>query len=151
MIQGVRVKPLKPIPDERGRVMEILRADDELFQKFGQVYVTTAHPGVVKAWHYHKVQWDHFAVVHGMMKIALYDARPDSPTRGEVNEFFTGVHNPMLIQIPPGVYHGFKCTSDHESILLNIPTEPYRHGQPDEYRMDPYKNDIPYRWERRDG
>jgi len=56
MIEGVRLKELKPIPDERGRVMEILRADDELFEKFGQVYMTTAYPGVVKAWHYHKLQ-----------------------------------------------------------------------------------------------
>jgi dTDP-4-dehydrorhamnose 3,5-epimerase len=30
MIQGVRLKPLKVIPDERGRLMEMLRRDDEL-------------------------------------------------------------------------------------------------------------------------
>ena len=109
MIEGVRLKELKPIPDERGRVMEILRADDELFEKFGQVYMTTAYPGVVKAWHYHKLQTDNMAVIKGMMKVVLYDAREDSPTCGEVNEFFLGEHSFKLIQIPKMVYHGFKC------------------------------------------
>jgi len=96
MIKEVRLKELKVIPDERGRLMEILRADDEVFEKFGQVYMTTAYPGVVKAWHYHKKQDDNMAVVKGMMKIVLYDGRKDSSTYGEVNEFFLGEHNPRL-------------------------------------------------------
>ncbi|MDI3281087.1 MAG: dTDP-4-dehydrorhamnose 3,5-epimerase family protein, partial [Bacillota bacterium] len=83
LIAGVRTKPLRFICDERGRLMEMFRCDDELFQKFGQVYLTTAYPGVVKAWHYHKLQTDNFVVVKGMMKVVLYDDRPDSPTRGE--------------------------------------------------------------------
>jgi len=69
MIQGVQIKQLKVIPDERGRLMEMLRADDKLLEKFGQVYMTTAYPGVVKAWHYHKKQWDHVVCVRGMMKV----------------------------------------------------------------------------------
>ena len=101
MIDGVMVKKLKVISDERGRLMEILRADDEMFAGFGQVYMTTAYPGVVKGWHYHKRQSDNMAVVRGMMKIVLYDGREDSPTLGEVNEFFAGVHNPILVHIPP--------------------------------------------------
>ncbi|MCJ7832051.1 MAG: dTDP-4-dehydrorhamnose 3,5-epimerase, partial [Actinobacteria bacterium] len=35
-IDGVLTKSLRVIPDERGRLMEILRADDEIFGKFGQ-------------------------------------------------------------------------------------------------------------------
>lgn len=151
MIEGVRTKRLKVIPDERGRLMEILRCDDEIFTKFGQIYLTTAMPGVVKAWHYHKIQTDNFAVVHGMIKVALYDDRENSPTRGTVEEFFLGVHNPMLLQIPPMVYHGFKCISEHEALLINIPSEPYNYKTPDEYRVDPYNNNIPYKWARKDG
>ena len=71
MINGVMIKKLKVIADERGRLMEILRADDEMFESFGQVYMTTAYPGVVKGWHYHKRQSDNMAVVRGMMKIVL--------------------------------------------------------------------------------
>ena len=53
MIRDVKVKNLRCIPDERGRLMEILREDDEVFERFGQVYMTTNYTGVVKAWHYH--------------------------------------------------------------------------------------------------
>jgi len=151
MIKDVIVKPLRVIPDERGRLMEMLRADDPLFKKFGQVYMTTAYPGVVKAWHYHRLQWDYFVCVRGMMKVVLFDAREDSPTRREVNEFFIGEHRPNMIQIPPLVYHGFKCISDHEAIVINTPTEVYVYDKPDEYRLDPHTKEIPYDWTRKDG
>ncbi|HEC78366.1 MAG TPA: dTDP-4-dehydrorhamnose 3,5-epimerase, partial [candidate division WOR-3 bacterium] len=65
LIDGVSIKNLRVIPDERGRLMEILRSDDEQFSKFGQVYITTAYPGVVKAWHYHKLQDDNMTVIKG--------------------------------------------------------------------------------------
>jgi len=139
------------IPDERGRLMELLRSDDDLFLKFGQVYMTTAYPGVVKGWHYHQKQTDNFVVIQGMMKVVLYDDRPESPTRGQVNEFFMGDYNPMLLSIPNLVIHGFKCISQHEAILINCPTEVYNYNNPDEYRIDPHNNDIPYKWDRKDG
>jgi dTDP-4-dehydrorhamnose 3,5-epimerase len=151
MIDGVKVKKLRVIPDERGKLMEILRADDEMFEKFGQVYMTTAYPGVVKAWHLHKVQDDNMAVVRGMMKIVLYDSRDDSQTKGEVNEFFVGEQNPILVHIPKGVMHGFKCVSEYEAIVVNAPTEVYNYKEPDEYRVHPHENDIPYDWKRKDG
>ncbi len=151
MIDGVMIKQLKVIPDERGRLMEILRADDEMFLKFGQLYMTTGYPGVVKAWHYHKLQHDHFCVVKGMMKVVLYDSRDGSPTKGEVNEFFLGEHRPVLLRIPPLVYHGFKAIGTEEALLVNAPTEMYNYKEPDEYRVDPHENDIPYSWERKDG
>ena len=151
MIEGVKIKKLKVLPDERGRLMEILRADDEIFSKFGQIYMTTAYPGVVKAWHYHKKQQDNFCVVKGMMKIVVYDDRESSSTKGEVNEFFLGEHNPMVLHIPNLVWHGFKGISEQEAICINCPTEVYNYEQPDEYRIDPHKNNIPYDWSRKDG
>ncbi|MFC1513940.1 dTDP-4-dehydrorhamnose 3,5-epimerase family protein [candidate division KSB1 bacterium] len=151
MISGVKTKKLKVIPDERGRLMETLRDDDDLFVKFGQAYITTAYPGVVKAWHFHKKQTDNFVCIQGMMKVVLYDAREGSATEGMVNEFIIGLHNPVLIQIPNGVMHGFKCISDTEAMILNIPTEHYNYEEPDEHRVDPYDNDIPYDWNRKDG
>lgn len=151
LIQDVRVKQLKVMPDERGRLMEMLRSDDEVFMKFGQVYLTTAYPGVTKAWHFHRVQTDHFVVVHGMMKVVLYDSRENSSTHGMINEFFMGDHNPILLQIPPLVYHGFKCISEHEALVINVPTELYNYAEPDEYRLDPHDSEIPYDWSRKDG
>jgi dTDP-4-dehydrorhamnose 3,5-epimerase len=145
-IQGVLTKNLKVIPDERGWLMEILRCDDELFKKFGQVYLTTAYPGVVKAWHYHRKQVDNFTCVHGMMKVALYDARPDSSTCKVLMEFFIGDRNPLLIQVPPGVYHGFKAVGNETAFFVNIPTLPYDYREPDEYRLPPDTKEIPYEW-----
>jgi dTDP-4-dehydrorhamnose 3,5-epimerase len=150
-IDGVKTKKLKVIPDERGRLMEMLRADDDLFIKFGQVYLTTAYPGVVKGWHYHKEQTDNMVVVKGMMKIVLYDARPRSSTHREINEFFMGEHNPLLLQIPPFVYHGFKCISQDEALVINCPTGVYNYQNPDEFRADPHDPSIPYDWSRNDG
>ena len=150
MIEGVKIKKLKVIPDERGRLMEMLRSDDELFITFGQVYLTTAYPGVVKGWHYHKKQTDNMVVVKGMMKIVLYDGREGSSTKGEVNEFFMGIHNAILLQIPPFVFHGFKCIGEEEAMVVNCPTETFNYEDPDEFRVDPHENDIPYDWGRAD-
>ena len=146
MIQGVQVKQLKPIPDERGMVMEILRSDDELFAKFGQVYLSVVYPGVVKGWHFHKVQTDYFAIVKGMAKVVLYDARDGSPTRGEVQELFIGEQNPVLLVIPPGVIHGMKGVGTEPAYMINCPTELYRYEQPDEFRRPPDDPSIPYDW-----
>ena len=146
-IDGVWTKPLAVHPDERGRLMEILRADDEGFRKFGQVYMTTTYPGVVKAWHLHKVQDDNFCCVRGMVKLVLYDGREGSPTRGTVNEFFIGDHNPLLVGVPAGVHHGWKCISSEESIVVNVPTEPYNYDAPDEYRTEWDSPEIPYSWD----
>jgi len=151
MIDGVKLKQLKAIPDQRGRLMENMRADDGLFIKFGQVYMTTTYPGVVKAWHLHKKQTDNVACVQGMIKLAVYDPREDSRTYKEVDEYYLGTHNPLLVQIPPGLYHGWMCVSQEEAIVVNVPTEVYNREDPDEFRLDPHANDIPYDWSRRDG
>jgi dTDP-4-dehydrorhamnose 3,5-epimerase len=151
MIDGVVVKKLKVIPDERGRLMEILRCDEEIFSRFGQVYMTTTYPGVVKAWHFHKRQDDYITCVKGMIKMVLFDDREDSPTRGQVNEFFAGDYNPVMVKVPKMVLHGWKCVSEGEAFMVNVPTEPYDPKNPDEHRVDPHTNSIPYRWARKDG
>lgn len=151
LIDGVQVKQLRWVCDERGKLMEMLRADDPFFQKFGQVYVTTCYPGVVKAWHYHQKQADHQVVVKGMAKVALYDPREGSPTKGMVNEFFLGEDNPVLLVVPPLVIHGFKAYGSEPAYMVNTVTEPYNHEEPDEFRIDPYDNDIPYDWELKHG
>lgn len=148
MIKGVKVKKLKVLPDERGRLMEILRSDDKIFKKFGQVYMTTTYPGVVKAWHWHRRQNDNFTCVHGKIRLVLYDARKKSPTYKEINEFILSTDDPILVSIPKMVYHGFKGISDCEAIVINTVTLPYNHKKPDEYRVDAYKNDIEYDWQK---
>jgi dTDP-4-dehydrorhamnose 3,5-epimerase len=146
MINGVKIKKLKIIPDDRGRLMEILRSDDRLFEKFGQVYMTTVKPGIVKAWHMHRLQRDNFCCIVGKIRLGLHDTRKDSPTSGKTAEMTLSPEDPKLVSIPPNVYHGFKGMADEESIVINTPTEAYNHAKPDEHRIDPYKNDIPFDW-----
>ncbi|GMU32437.1 MAG: hypothetical protein AMXMBFR20_03090 [Planctomycetia bacterium] len=151
VIDGVRAKRSRVLPDERGRLGEIIRADDPWFEKFGQVYFTTTFPGIVKAWHYHKLQTDHFYCIRGTIKLAMYDAREGSATKGEVNEIYMSEHLPSLVCIPPGVYHGWMNVCDVETIVVNMTTECYDYKKPDEFRAHPHENDIPYDWTRKDG
>ena len=146
MIEGVAIKRLKVVPDERGHLMECLRNNDELFIKFGQMYMTTTVPGIVKGWHLHRVQWDNVVCVKGMIKLVLYDAREGSATQGQLGEFFIGQHNPMLVRIPPGLYHGWKCVSTEEAYIVNAPTEVYAYDAPDQEELPQDSPLIPYDW-----
>ncbi len=151
MIEGVVVKELRMIPDERGYLMEMLRSDWPEFERFGQVYVTAVYPGVVKGWHYHKIQTDHFICLQGMAKVVLYDDREGSKTRGEVAEYYIGWQRPRLLKIPPGVLHGFKGIGQEMALIVNVPTEVFNYEEPDEYRLPPHTDQVPYDWSRKDG
>ena len=149
MIVGVEVKHLVKRTDDRGFLMEVLRSDDPIFQQFGQAYVSLNYPGVVRAWHWHEHQDDCFCCIQGMIQVPLYDLRDDSPTHGELNEFFLGDHNPILLRIPRGVAHGYRTIGVVPSLLLNLPSEPFNRDKPDELRL-PWDTDcIPYSWETR--
>jgi len=144
MIKGVLVVPLKQIPDERGKVMHMLRADASHFDKFGEIYFSVVYPGAIKGWHLHKRMTLNYAVVSGMIKLVLYDPREDSPSRGEITELFVGEDNYVLVQIPPGVINGFKGVGTKPAIVANCATEPYNPSEM--IRIDPFSKDIPYDW-----
>lgn len=153
MIKDVVIKDLRVVPDERGRLGEIIRSDWVDFAEFGsgQVYFTTSYPGVVKAWHLHKKQDDRVSCISGMVRLAMYDARSGSETEGELQEVYMGVYAPKLVRIPKGVYHGWKCVSEGEAIMINVPTNLYDYENPDEERL-PYDTDkIPYDWSLKHG
>lgn len=144
MIKDVNLIPLKQIPDERGKIMHMLRCDDPHFKKFGEIYFSVAYPGVIKGWHLHKKMTLNYAVIQGMIKLVLYDNRDDSPTKDKVQEIFTGEDNYCLIQIPPGVTNGYKTIGVKPAIVANCATLP--HDPNEMIRIDPFENDIPYDW-----
>jgi dTDP-4-dehydrorhamnose 3,5-epimerase len=150
MIEGVKTKNLRILTDERGWLAEVLRCDDEIFEKFGQVYATAAYPDVVKAWHMHKKQTDHLACIKGAAKLVLYDGRNGSKTKGEIDEFNFGEKNPLLVKVPPEVWHGFTAVGE-TAIIVNVPTELYDYKNPDEHRLPPDTDKIPYRWNLKPG
>ncbi len=149
MIQGVDFHSLKQIPDERGRVMQMLRRDDPWFERFGEIYFSVVYPGVVKGWHLHKVMTLNYAVIVGRIKLVLYDERKDSPTRGKLQEIFAGEDNYCLITVPPNVWNGFKGLGVEPAIVANCATEPY---DPSEIvRLDPFSERVPYDWNLKHG
>ena len=144
MIDGVRLIPLKQIPDERGKIMHMLRSDDPHFERFGEIYFSMVYPNVIKGWHLHTEMTLNYAVVVGAIKLVLYDDRAASPTRGEIMELFTGEDNYQLIKIPPMVWNGFKGIGVTPALVANCATIAHR---PDEIlRKDPFSTDIPYDW-----
>lgn len=151
MIKDVIVRELRVIPDERGRLGEILRVDWPEFSEFAQAYFTTNYPGVVKAWHKHEKQEDNVTCVSGMIKLVMCDKREGSETYGEVQEVYLGEHAPRLVRIPRGVYHGWKCVSEKESIVVNLPTRMYDYENPDEQRLDWDTAEIDYNWDCKNG
>lgn len=148
MIDGVKVIALKKICDERGMIMHMLKSTDEHFEKFGEIYFSTAYPGVIKGWHEHTKQVQFYAVIDGMIKLVLYDNRPKSKTHKELIELFIGEDNYQLVRIPTGVINGYKNIGAKTALLANCSTLPH---EPDEMlRYDPYGDKVPYKWERVD-
>jgi dTDP-4-dehydrorhamnose 3,5-epimerase len=149
MIKGVAVHALRRIPDERGMVMHMLRADAPHFEGFGEIYFSTIYPGVVKGWHLHRRMTLNYAVVSGMIKLVLYDERDDSPTRSEVMELFVGDQNYVLVTVPPLVWNGFKGVGTAPAIVANCATVP--HDPTEIERLEPASPRIPYAWDLRHG
>jgi dTDP-4-dehydrorhamnose 3,5-epimerase len=148
-IHDVRVAPLRRIPDERGAILHMLREDDEVFERFGEIYFSLVYPGVVKGWHVHKRMTLNYAVPVGMVKLVCYDDRDGSPTRGVVQELHTGELNYALITIPPGVWNGFKGEGSGPALVANCAT--VAHDPEEIERLDPTSSAIPYDWALRHG
>ena len=149
MIEGVAVRPLRRIPDERGTVMHMLRADDPHFQRFGEIYFSTVYPGVVKGWHRHRLMTINYAVVSGMIKLLLYDDREGSATHAEVMELFLGDQNYVLVTVPPLIWNGFKGVGTTPAIVANCAT--IVHDPAEIERLDPFDPRMPQRWDVRPG
>jgi dTDP-4-dehydrorhamnose 3,5-epimerase len=145
MIEGVKVIPLRRIPDERGTVYHMLKVTDPHFTAFGEIYFSTVYPGVVKGWHRHREMTLHYACIFGAVKVALYDEREGSPTRGALMEVYLGADHYALLVIPPEVWNGFKGMSAPVAIVANCCTHP--HDPSRTTRLDPRRYHIPYSWD----
>jgi dTDP-4-dehydrorhamnose 3,5-epimerase len=149
VIDGVGIFPLRQIADERGKIMHMLKSTDPHFLAFGEIYFSCAWPGTIKAWHIHRSMTVNNAVISGRAKLVLFDMRPDSPTRGELQELFIGEDNYCLVQIPPGIANGYKAYGDKLVVLANCATEPHVADEMD--RLDPFTSEIAYDWDLRHG
>ena len=144
MIDGVILTPLQQIFDERGKVMHMLREDSPAFSRFGEIYFSCTHPGVVKAWHLHKQMTLNYAVICGEIKFVLFDDRHGSPTRGEVQELFISPENYMLVTVPPLIWNGFVTLGNENSIVANCSSIAYNNEEITRWNLNDKR--IPYTW-----
>lgn len=147
MIGGLRVVPLRRIPDERGTVYHMLRADDPHFEQFGEIYFSSVYRDAIKGWHRHAEMTLNYACVWGRVKLVVLDDREGSESRGEVAEIFLGPDDYSLVQIAPGLWNGFKGMAD-VSVMANCCTHPHDPSRSE--RIDPHAGLLPYDWSRRD-
>lgn len=146
MIEGVILTPLVQTSDDRGKVMRMLRCDEPHFKKFGEIYFSCVYPGVTKGWHLHKQMTLNYAVPHGQIKFVLFDDRPESPTKGQVEEFFLGPDNYNLVTVPPRIWNGFKGIGNEMAVVANCTTIP--HDPKEITRKQLSDPSIPYNWNR---
>jgi len=144
LIEGVKIVPLRRIPDERGTIYHMLRCSDPHFVQFGEIYFSTVYPGVVKGWHKHRDMTLNYACIFGRVKVVLYDERESSQTKGTLVETFLGPDNYSLVVIPPEVWNGISGMSEPFAIVANCCTHP--HDPTRSIRLDPFNNHIPYDW-----
>jgi len=144
IIEGVKVIPLRRIPDERGTIYHMLKCTDPHFIQFGEIYFSTIYPGVIKGWHKHREMTLNYACIFGRIKLVLYDEREGSSTKGSLMEVFLGPDTYSLVIIPPEVWNGFKGISEPFAIVANCCTHP--HDPSRTTRLDPFDNHIPYDW-----
>lgn len=145
-IAGARIVRLKKVINARGHLQEIQRSDDEHFPGFAQAYVTCTLPGVTKAWYRHRLQFDQIALVSGAALVSLYDSREDSPTYRHQATWTLDEDSPGLVQIPPGVWHGFKAIGDRPLFLLHLNSQLHDPDHLDEERLPPDSPDLPHPW-----
>jgi dTDP-4-dehydrorhamnose 3,5-epimerase len=144
LIDGVVIKKLSQICDERGKIMHMLRQDDEVFEQFGEIYFSQVYPQVIKGWHLHTKMVLNYAVVFGTIKLVLFDDRKDSPTKGVVQEIFIGEADYKLVKIPVNVWNGFKGVGTTPAIVANCAS--MAHDPEEIRRLDPFDKSIPYDW-----
>jgi dTDP-4-dehydrorhamnose 3,5-epimerase len=150
-IHDVVVRLIRPVPHEDGHVTEVARASwDNIGGPVVQVHLTTTFPGRHRAWGLHQRSTDRLFVVSGLVKLAVFDGRLDSPTYGCVNEVTLSEKNPALLIIPPNLYHGWKNIGTNEAIIINMPTAMYNYEAPDALDL-PWDSEaaariIPYRF-----
>lgn len=144
MIEGVVVQPLPRFPDDRGQVMRMLSAAEPGFSGFGEVYASSVYPGVVKGWHRRESAVRNYVVLRGMIRLVLYDDRPESASRGALQEIYAGERNYVRVTIPARVWSGFACVGPEEALVVDVVDRPQ--DPSDVRRADPFGTEIPFSW-----
>ncbi len=126
MINDLIIKKLHKYEDSRGSLMEIFR-EDEVDFKVVMSYISFTKTNTTRGPHEHRNQSDYFVFPGpGNFNLYLWDNRPSSSTYQEKMVFEVGEKNPCIVIVPPGIVHGYKCTSQNEAFSINLPNRLYK-------------------------
>jgi dTDP-4-dehydrorhamnose 3,5-epimerase len=143
-IAGVQIHALGNVITRSGFMTEIFRTDWPVIGiEVRQVIWVQLNPGAVTDWHAHTRQIDHLVGVGGNIKLALWDGRADSPTKGATEVVRFGAVRPVMVIVPPGVWHGLRNESGAPAGYINVTDALYDHADPDNWRLTPHSTDIP--------
>jgi len=145
--EGVTFHNVVTHPDDRGAVCEMFdprwnwHPDPIVF-----VYTFSIRPGIIKGWGLHKLHDDRYFILFGEVEVVLYDARPDSATKGSVSKIVLSEYQRRLMNIPAGVWHADNNIGTKDAVIVNFPTIQYNHASPDKYRLPLDTDEIPYKF-----
>ncbi len=145
LIAGLNIQYRPPNVDHRGELIEIYDQNWNYHpESLVYAYTVIMAPGSIRAWVRHEQQDDRIFLLSGFMQWGFYDDRVSSPTYKMLNVMTFSERKRVLFTIPCGVYHGVKNIHSSESIMINLPTKPYNHSNPDKYRLPPKNDLIPF-------
>lgn len=143
-IDGVRIHDLGNVLTRSGFLTEIFRSDwPSIGVTVRQVNWVQLNPAAVTDWHLHSRQTDHLIGVNGTIKLALWDGREESKTKGSTDVVRIGALRPVMVVIPPGVWHGLRNESGEAAGYINLIDHLYDYGKPDNWRLSPDAPKIP--------
>jgi len=144
-ICDVKIKPLKQIVDDRGKLSHMLRSDSEMFSKFGEIYFLKIFSGKIKAWKRHLKMTQRMVAPVGKILLALYDDREKSSTKGTVELIKLGQPDTYyLVTIPPLIWYGFKGIANESSLIANCPDMPHDDMEVESIPFD--DESVPFSW-----
>ncbi len=144
-IDGVRIKDVRNVVTGNGITTELYRPDWGVVEGTVQQVIHVALRGhAISAWHQHRHRWDFLFTVSGHLRVVLFDPREDSPTHGQVDTLHLSVARPMLVAVPPWIWHGVQNLSGDVSCFVNMFDRPYDYADPDEWRLPQDSSEIPY-------
>ena len=137
-IEGVEVRELGAVLTRSGWIMEAFRTD---WSGHGvgvqQVNYVELAPGGTTDWHRHGRQTDRLIALGGHITLVLMDGRPASATAGQSDVIRFGALRPLIVTVPPGVWHALKNESGAPAGYLGVFDVAYAHDAPDNYRAKP--------------
>ena len=111
MIEGVKIHDQFIHKDHRGFLLRLVRKEHVVDRIFGDSYIVSSIPGVVRGNHFHKRTTEWFCLIKGKGCLGL--------KKGEQVDFINlDDKNFKLIEIPPGIAHAIKNTGDEVMIFF---------------------------------